>query len=163
MGEEWDRKRIIAAFAKKNCGDYDRSLHKVDWEWEGIQKFQLPEKCLYVRGGFILGWAVERDLLTADRPVGYGISFKKELAQFKAGEITGPQFYELIDGSLTHHMFNPQCAKFLDRYLGSEQYERDMEEIAGAENYFALEDNEENYSKVKGLLDKRFSEFDSKG
>lgn len=38
-----------------------------------------------------------------------------------------------------------------------------MEEIAGAENYFALEDNEENYSKVKGLLDKRFSEFDSKG
>lgn len=89
MGEEWDTKRIIAAFAKKNCGDYDRSLHKVDWEWEGIQKFQLPEKCLYVRGGFILGWAVERDLLTADRPVGYGISFKKELAQFKAGEITG--------------------------------------------------------------------------
>ena len=129
----------------------------VSWHFDGNFPSDLTERHASTHIGMFIEWIVKRDLES---------DFLKEIAsdgirKLKLGEITGGDFvYSYCDGKLTNEDLNDNANKFAQEYYDN-VYMSDYAEALGEDvpTLYHVEDNLENALIIKGILDKRFKEY----
>ncbi len=154
-----DKRRLIATFknirAKKMAG-YVPTFDKVDWHYDTVMELGLPESAIFIPGGLILGWAVERGFTSAELDECFEPA---DMGRFRKGELSGPQLYELRLDRLFDRLFVDSCSQFLRKYIHETYYEDLQQIMPNGESPYTLAVTKEVFSKVRQFLDKRYSEF----
>ena len=131
---------------------------KAKYHDETIQEYGLPEEHAANHTVFFLRWLIEHDLMSEE--------FLKEsgdtLARFRVGKATIYELYEwwdccLIDNMLSAagnafalHYFDFDHGKYLQDYSATLQEKLPTE--------FHVQYSEENYKKLKAVIDRRYEE-----
>jgi hypothetical protein len=154
-----DKQRVIATFKKiraKKMAGFVPSIDKIEWHRSTVRELGLPESAIFLPGGLILGWAIERGFTSAELD---GMLDPDDIRKLRTGEISGPQLYELRLDRLYDRLFVESCFQFLRRYT-PETYWEDLQKIMpNGESPYTLADTKESFSTVKQFLDRRYSEF----
>jgi len=132
---------------------------KAKYHFESIEEHGLPEEHAYNHTVPILRWLIERDLMSE--------FFKEEcadqLAAYKAGEITIYQLYEWWDCCLISDMVSEEGNSFGKHYFDFEKGKYISDYIAalqgGLPTEFHVVYSDENYAKIKSVIDRRFEEW----
>jgi hypothetical protein len=131
---------------------------KAKWHFEGDFPKDLPIKQAYVHIGFYLAWAIdhgfEGSLLTED--------FGDELAQYRAGKISGPRLLEITDGVLDDQMLSEEGNQFTDECYDDDYLAYYSVTFPKLKTIYHVEDTPENYTKIKKKLDACYSTWKSK-
>ncbi len=149
----------VATFKKlpENTVDvYD----KAKWHFEGKFPANLNHYQAYVHTGMFLGWLIENDLVSDE----FKNDHSDEIEQFKQQLLTGAKIYEhCCDGVLTLEDVSEFGNRFALPYINfdSGQYLGDYEKTLAKHlpSLYEVADNWDNYTKLKPVIDKRFSEW----
>jgi hypothetical protein len=134
---------------------------KAKYHDESIQQAGLPEEHATHHTIYFLRWLIENDLMDTSEEQDYGDVLQK----FKSGEKSLYDVYNwwdccLISDMLTDegnafamHYFDFERGKYLKDYTGTLQGDLPSE--------FHIPYTEENYQKLKPLIDRRYQEWKS--
>ncbi|MAS94486.1 MAG: hypothetical protein CMO55_14905 [Verrucomicrobiales bacterium] len=105
--------------------------------------------------GFFFGWVCDSNLESDS----VGNEFADEIAAFRRREITGPDLLRVLGGTLASDMLSPIGNEFAKRYYDSGTYFDDYAELFDGEvlSMYGVENNWENYERVKQMIGERFS------
>lgn len=111
----------------------------------------------FVHTGMFLGWIIDNNLFSKE----FEEETQIEINKFKQRDISGTHIYMCWDGVLTDDMLNDEGNKFAKSYFdfGTGLYLKDYEEtFPNLETLYHVNDNWENYFKIKAVIDKRYLE-----
>lgn len=119
------------------------------------ETLELEMEQAFVPAGFYFGWLLAN---------GYQTDVVLEVAdytldEFNAKESTGPElFMSDWEGRLTGELMNDDVFRFSKGYYGPGKYEEDLTALfeLNTLSIYAIEDNWENFAKVRTMLDERF-------
>ena len=131
-------------------------IHKARKHADAVHAAWLEPGQAYVPGGMFLGWAI-----------GAGLGNDEEFAatsglvdRFLGREITGPQLFETLSGTLDDETLDETGYAFAEAYFGwgSDQYFTDYGRIlgTGSASVWHVEDTWENFDLLRPRLDERF-------
>ena len=136
------------------------SIDRVDWHYGNNFPKELPKENGGTHIGLFISWIIESGLIgeihTNDSSEG--------IQKVKRKEITGRDFlFEFCDGKLWNEDLNEVGVLFAEDYYSSDQYFNDYANLLAAEKetVYHIENNWENYSKLKKILDVRFKKWNS--
>lgn len=152
-----DKKRVIAAFKRKNAGVFSKknlSYDRADWHSKTVEELGLDPLAAYLPGGMLLAWAVERGFLSAE--------LEKEhqtvVQDYKIGLHSPAALYKIFGGVINQGTFSSEGNAFLGYY--EENYLIDyLAAVERGESDYHVEDSRSNFSKVRAILDQRYAEF----
>jgi hypothetical protein len=132
---------------------------KAEFHSGSIQEWGLPEEHAYNHTVPILRWFIERGFMSD--------SFKEEcadqLAAYKAGNFSLYQLYEWLDCCLVSDMVNEEGNAFGMYYFDFEKgkYLSDYTATLQGDlpSEFHVVYSEENYARLKSVIDQRFEEW----
>ena len=118
----------------------------------------LPITAAYMVGGLLFGWLASRSLINE----WVQSESADELAQFAAGELSGPMLYRAWDGVLASDMLTPMGAKFCAWYYSDHQkrFTADIKAVRGElpSNYH-IADTPESQHDFDRRADAHFAEW----
>jgi hypothetical protein len=136
---------------------------KAKYHYDGSYPEGLPVKQAFNHTGMFLGWNVDQNLCSD----WFKEELKPELAQYRDRKITGAQLYEFCDGVFEDGMLNEEGNAFARAYFDFEkgEYLFDYEDVLGEDlpTMYHVEDNWENYEKLKCKVDERYEAWKKRG
>lgn len=138
----------------------------------------VPSDVTELQGGthiaFYLRWCIEHDFCSEELLE----DFDREIALIKQGKLSCREFFKSIDGVLSTDELNEEAVLFSNAYYTSGDTEfakthnwylgdyTDFEtSLFGSDHidnaYLYIEDTEENYQRIKAIIEQRFLEFKS--
>jgi hypothetical protein len=98
----------------------------------------VDQSAWYVPGGLLLGWAAARGHLTPR----WAEVIHDDLAAFGAKQITGPELYRRLGGTLTDDLFDDETNEFFADYLFQRPrgYHRDLTRASRTRAFFDIPD-----------------------
>ncbi len=135
---------------------YDRA----EWHHHGeYYPKDLPPEQAYVHMGLFLGWAVERELTSAE----FAEQWKDDLDLFREHRITGPQLFRRCGGALEAGMLTAEGRQFAGYYLALPpvRFWEDYEEVLATDlpSIYHVTDNAANYEQLRDRVDQRFRDW----
>lgn len=133
---------------------------KAKWHYDGEFPDDLDEFQGFVHTGMFLGWLVDNDLMSDQ----FKSDFEDEIQEFKSHRLTGSQIFErCCDGVLMLEDISELGNRFALHYFDFDKgkYLADYEAaLAGnLPTMYHVVDTWDNYTKLKVVLDKRFTEW----
>ncbi|GAA3967105.1 hypothetical protein [Mucilaginibacter dorajii] len=133
---------------------------KAKWHFGGNFPDELDDFQGYVHTGMYLGWLISRNLVSGQ----FETDHEQEIALFKKQGITGSQIFErCCDGVLMLEDINEIGNRFSLPYFNfnTGQYLDDYEAtlLQSKATLYHVDDNWENYNKLKFVLDERFDNW----
>lgn len=147
---------------------------KAKWHW-GAEN--APEDITEENGAthitFFVRWCIEKDFYSKE----IYEECVDEIAAIKEGKSDCRQFFlEMFDGVFTSEELNSKGKAFANAYYSSDKtkfakqygyylidYQNFVDNLFGENNfdnaYFYVEYSEENYQKIKAVIDSRYSEY----
>ncbi len=133
---------------------------KAKWHY-GADNFpqELPPEHGYIHTGMFVGWCIERHLLSPE----FLEDFPDFTVPFESRTKTGPEMFQLMDGTLTNEDLSDEGNAFAQAYFDFERgiYLRDYEELlcGGLPTMYHVSDSWENYGVLRARIDVRFAEW----
>lgn len=138
-----------------------RIIDKADWHFESVAQAGLDNIKAYIPGGFLLGWLIDRNLVSKD----FLDTAKVFLPKYKDRELSAASLYKAVDGVLSSEMLNERGTKFLAWYepMYLTDYQVTLLAETEEEHQYNVNDSWDNFSKLSNLLDERLDEFKKTG
>lgn len=154
-----DSSQVIENFKrvrKRNNDLVVSNFDKADWHYDAIKQKGLDEGQMYVPGGLLLGWLVEREFLSDEMYELYG----EEIDDFLNRNIGAADLYQAMDGKLHQEMLTKEGARFMHYYFSAGNYFSDYENTFDARDgaQYSVSDSWNNFEKLSKLLDLRLRE-----
>lgn len=132
------------------------NFDKADWHYDAIKQKGLDEGQMYVPGGMLLGWLVEKEFVSDEMYELYG----EEIEDFLNRNIGAAYLYQVMDGKLHQDMLTKEGARFMHYYFSAGNYFLDFENTFDARDgaQYSVPDSWSNYEKLCKLLDMRLRE-----
>jgi len=127
------------------------SYDRTDWHLESAIEAGQPEEHAFTHIGLFLAWLIRHDLHDPQLFPDYHI------AAVKAGEMTGSDLVDDIDGKLTSAGMSPEGAAFTD--ASYEAYLDGYAEAFGDLPEYGVGDTPEAYETVERLLDRLYADW----
>lgn len=109
---------------------------------------ELSRSQAFVHTGFFLGWLIKNNLVS-ERFIS---DWNSEVNEFLLGNITGPNLFEVIDGTLTTDDLNEEGNAFASSYfsfVNGARYTYDYEQVFFEySNLYTVQDTELNFGKI---------------
>jgi hypothetical protein len=144
------------------------SIDRIDWHSGGDFPENLPEVNGGTHIGMYLTWIIQNDLIGQ-----LHLEDSTEAIQkVKSRQMTGRDFLiDFCDEKFSDEDLNEEGIKFTDFYYqtdSNEKFKNYMDnycDVIGEEvdSIYEVEDNWENYDKLKPLIDKRYAEWKKSG
>lgn len=134
---------------------------KAKYHYQGEFPNDISSDQAFVHTGMFLGWIIDNNLFSDE----FEEDIQIEIDNFKQRSISGTQIYMLCDGVLADDMLNDEGNKFAKFYFDFEtgQYLKDYEEtFQNIATLYHVNDNWENYLKIKEVIDRRYKEYKNK-
>lgn len=134
---------------------------KAKYHYQGEFPNDISSDQAFVHTGMFLGWIIDNNLFSDE----FEEDTQIEINNFKQRSISGTQIYMLCDGVLADDMLNDEGNKFAKFYFDFEtgQYLKDYEEtFQNIATLYHVNDNWENYLKIKEVIDRRYKEYKNK-
>ncbi|MFJ7736466.1 hypothetical protein ACIQ2D_08980 [Lysinibacillus sp. NPDC097287] len=134
---------------------------KAKYHYQGEFPNDISYDQAFVHTGMFLGWIIDNNLFSEE----FKEETQIEINKFRQRDISGTQIYKIWDGVLVDDMLNDEGNKFAKFYFDFETglYLKDYEEIfQNIDTLYHVNDNWENYFKIKEVIDRRFKEYKSK-
>lgn len=134
---------------------------KAKYHYQGEFPNDISTNQAFVHTGMFLGWIIDNNLFSEE----FGEETQTEINKFKQRDISGTQIYKLWDGVLADDMLNDEGNKFATCYFDFEigLYLKDYEEaFQNLATLYHVNDNWENYFKIKEVIDRRYKEYKNK-
>jgi len=131
---------------------------KAKYHFESVENDGLDQVQAYVHTAFYLRWILEHELFSEE----FFEESKDEIEKFQTRELTALQIYQYWDGCLIDDMLSDEGNAFSQFYFDFEngQYMRDYVPLADDfSSVFEVIFNDENYSKIKPLIDKAYQSW----
>lgn len=129
---------------------------KAKWHLEGTFPPDVPEENAYVPFGYVLGWLVQRDLISEELRT----SFADDLGAFRQRALTGPQLYARMGGVLSSDEVAESARPFLTDYLDPERSPYLREDhpklCPGRKTDYHVPDDWALQDQVCDLIDRRY-------
>lgn len=127
---------------------------KAKFHFEGDYPSDLAPEQAYVHIGIYFAWLCRRRLVS-EMIVD---DFEPELRRFQEGEITGPQLFRLLGGTLASDMLSEDGNRFTAIYY-SDKYLDDYSEVLGGDlpTLYHVADIPKNQELMEERLDQRFA------
>ena len=131
------------------------SYDRIDWHLDSAIEAGQPEEHAFTHIGLYLAWLIRRDLHDPR------IFPPDHVAAVRAGEMTGSDLADDIDGKLTSADMNAEGAAFSDaRY---DAYIREYGTLFDRSSDYGVSDGPEEYQTVERLLDRMYAEWAADG
>jgi hypothetical protein len=121
---------------------------KLDWHSESAVNAGQPAEHAFTHIGLYLAWLIRHDLHNPDL---IGADWADSV---KAGEMTGSDLADAIDGKLVGDAMTPEGRAFSDSYY--ETYLQDYEEAFAGVPAYGIPDDAASYERVTAFLDDRY-------
>lgn len=136
---------------------------KAKWHFSGEFPEELDEFQGYVHTGMFLGWLIDNELVSDQ----FKIDHEVEIKQFREQKLTGSQIFEnCCDGVLQLEEISELGNRFALSYFDFDtgEYLVDYEKTLAEDlpTIYHVDDNWDNYKKLKQVLDKRFVDWKNK-
>ena len=132
---------------------------KAKYHFESVEEAGLDLDQAYVHTGLFLTWLVNNGLVSDF----FIEETSDEIAKLKEREILPSEIYKNWDGVLIGELLNKEGYNFALDYFDFEKgsYMHDYERIfcPGEEPIFGVEDNWENYDRIKPAIDLAYSKW----
>jgi len=119
----------------------------------------LPAEQAYVHTGIYFRWVIENDLLAPT----FAAEHARAVGAVKAGQLSGPKFYEQVGGVFRSDMLNERGRAFTDDYftLGVGLYLRDYGNLIAnrTETAYHVEDTPTIYQRIADRIDMRYRQW----
>lgn len=122
------------------------------------ETLELDLEQAFVPAGFYFGWLLANNYQT---DVVLEIA-DYTLDEFNSHESSGPELFMTDwDGILTGELMMSDVYRFSKSYYVPGEYEADLRELfaLGVKSIYSIEDNWENFDKIKARLDQRYEEW----
>lgn len=154
-----DEQQVIENFKRTRRRNNDLVVaffDRADWHYDAIKQKGLDEGQMYVPGGMLLGWLVEKEFVSDEMYELYG----EEIDDFLNHRIGAADLYQAMDGKLHQDMLTKEGARFMQYYFSAGNYFTDYENTFDARDgaQYSVSDSWSNYEKLAKLLDLRFRE-----
>jgi hypothetical protein len=132
---------------------------KAKYHFESVELAGLPEAHASNHAVPILRWLIENNLMSDF----FVNEWADALAQYKSGELTIHGLYEWWDTCLVSDMLSEEGNAFAMHYFDYERgnyisdYKSALQGSLSSE--FHVQYTEENYSKLRAIIDRRYSEW----
>jgi hypothetical protein len=127
------------------------SYDRIDWHLDSAIAAGQPEEHAFTHIGLYLAWLIRHDLHDPR------MFLEDHVEAVKAGEMTGSDLADHIDGKLVSSLMNREGVTFsdarYDAYLG--EYAKLFDELPE----YGVEDGPEAYEQVEPVLDRMYSEW----
>ncbi|MCC7531453.1 MAG: hypothetical protein IT342_23320 [Candidatus Melainabacteria bacterium] len=158
-GGSVDDTQVIENFKrvrKRNNDLVVSNFDKADWHYDAIKQKGLDEGQMFVPGGLLLGWLVEKEFLSDEMYELYG----EEIDDFLNRNIGPADLYQAMDGKLHQDMLTKEGARFMHYYFSAGNYFNDYENTFNARDgaQYSVADSWNNFEKLSNLLDLRLRE-----
>lgn len=129
---------------------------RADWHYDAVRQKGLSEGQMYVPGGLLLGWLVEKEFISDEMYELYG----EEIDDFLNQRIGAADLYQYMDGKLHQDMLTREGQRFMHYYFSAGNYFIDFENTFDARDgaQYSVSDTRPNYEKLAKLLDLRYRE-----
>jgi hypothetical protein len=131
---------------------------KADWHVGTCVENALAEHQAFVHTGLFIAWLVDRGFFVDE--------FAEGTDAVVARKLTGPQFYERLDGAFLDEMLTDEGNAFTQAYfdLDAGQYLADYAELfaiddAQPASAYSVADTWESYEKLRPRIDERYEAF----
>ncbi|MFJ7953620.1 hypothetical protein ACIQZG_19130 [Lysinibacillus sp. NPDC096418] len=134
---------------------------KAKYHYQGEFPNDISTNQAFVHTGMFLGWIIDKNLFSEE----FEEETQTEINKFKQRDISGTEIYKLWDGVLADDMLNDEGNKFATCYFDFETglYLKDYEEtFQNIATLYHVNDNWENYFKIKEVIDRRYKEYKNK-
>ncbi len=158
-GSSVDESQVIENFKrvrKRNNDLVVTNFDKADWHYDAIKQKGLDEGQMYVPGGMLLGWLVEKEFISDEMYELYG----EEIDDFLNRNIGAADLYQAMDGKLHQEMLTKDGARFMHYYFSAGNYFTDYENTFDARDgaQYSVPDSWNNFERLSKLLDLRLRE-----
>ena len=158
-GNSNEDEQAIENFKKRRKAPVDRtvsSFDRADWHYDSVRQQGLPDGQMYVPGGMLLGWLVEREFISDEMYELYG----EEIDDFLNRRIGAADLYQSVDGKLNQEMLSPEGARFMHFYFSGGNYFTDYENVFNARQgaQYGVQDTWQNYEMLSRVLEGRLRE-----
>jgi len=158
LKQEYLNKKYVEVSSKKRPIDFNGVYDKAKWHFGGEFPEELDNFQAYVHTGFYLTWIIENGLFDTNGDE----HLKSEISKVKMKEMTGAEFFERnLDGVLMDDDLTETGNEFTYNYYEQGTFLDDYSKTLGNDvpTLYHIQDNWENYKKIKLLLDKRFKRW----
>lgn len=150
---------IITDFVESKENTYD-IYDKAKYHYGGNFPEELDDFQGYVHTGMFICWLIDNDLLDED----FFEDSAEDIKRVKNRELTGAQFYEIqMDGVFAIEEVSELGNRFALQYFDFDtgEYLNDYEKTLASHlpTLFHIQDNWENYEKIRKVIDRRFAEW----
>lgn len=128
---------------------------KLAWHDESAINAGQPAEHAFTHIGLYLAWLIRHDLHNPD------FIRTDWAASVKAGEMTGSDLADAIDGTLASDAMTPEGQAFSDAYY--ETYVKDYEEAFGVVPDYGVPDDAASYGQVAPFIDRRYRAWVEEG
>lgn len=131
------------------------AFDKLDYHVQGALSAGQPEEHAFTHIGLYLAWLIRHDL--------HHPEFIREdwAAAVKAGEMTGSDLADAIDGKLVSDVMTPEGAAFTAAYYDT--YLDDYAEVFASEDDYSVPDHLDSYERIAPLIDRRQADWIAAG
>ena len=142
--------------------EFDGVYDDVKFHKSALEQEEIPAEQAYVHTGMFITWLSENQLFSEATME----QFKDELASLAERSVSGAQIYKSLGGQLADSMLNEEgnafCRFYFDFQVGKYLEDYAIALAPDSETMFGVEDNWENYDKLKEQIGVRFSEWQAK-
>lgn len=132
---------------------------KASWHTGGNWPVGLEERQAGVHSGLLLGWMIDRGLVSEQ----FSADFSELVDAFRARRKNGPEVYALAGDVLASDMLSDVGNAFARDYVDFERgsFLSDYEALLASDlpSVYHVADTWENYEKLRARLDARFAEW----
>lgn len=131
------------------------AFDKLDYHVDGALRAGQPEQHAFTHIGLYLAWLIRHDL--------HNPEFLRDdwAAAVKAGEMSGSDLADAIDGALVSDLMTVEGAAFTAACYGD--YLDDYAEAFRAEGDYAVSDDADAYARIAPVIDRRYKAWVSNG
>jgi hypothetical protein len=131
------------------------AFDKLDYHLDGALRAGQPEQHAFAHIGLYLAWLIRHDLHNPD------LLRDDWAAAVKAGEMSGSDLADAIDGALVPDLMTAEGAAFTAACY--DDYLDDYAEAFRAEGDYAVSDDADAYARIAPAIDRRYADWTSKG
>ena len=158
LKQEFLDKKYIEIKELDDSDDFNGVYDKAKWHIGGDFPKELDHFQAYIHTGYYLTWIIEKEFFKSESD---GLIIKA-IEKVKKREITGAEFFEkFLDGVLLDQDLTEKGNEFTHYYYEKGEFLEDYSEklCEDLPTLYHIEDNWENYNKLKTVFEKRFKKW----